>query len=126
MPRVIHFEIHAENAERAIAFYTRLFGWGFQKYGAFDYWLITTGEEGTPGINGGLMPRKGTIDGRAIIAYVCTIGVDDIDTALRSVEAAGGEIVVAKQAIPGVGWNAYAKDTEGNTFGVIQDDTSAT
>jgi predicted enzyme related to lactoylglutathione lyase len=125
MPRVVHFEIHAEKPERAMVFYQRLFGWTFQRYGNFDYWLIATGEEGTPGINGALMPRTGAIDGRAIIAYVCSVDVDDIDASIKQAEAAGGEIIAEKNAIPGVGWNAYAKDTEGNIFGMFQSDESA-
>ena len=125
MSRVIHFEIHAEEPKRAMTFYRRVFDWRFQRYGTFDYWLISTGAEGTPGIDGGLMPRKGKIDDRSIVAYVCTIDVDDIDAAVRLIESAGGELVVARQAVPGVGWNGYAKDTEGNIFGIMQADASA-
>src|SRR5271154_5487358 len=63
MPRPIHFEIHAENPQRAIKFYTDLFGWTFSKWnGPQDYWLIKTGEPGTPGIDGGLLPRRGAGD----------------------------------------------------------------
>ena len=72
MPRVIHFEIHAENPERAIKFYGDVLGWTFNKWdGPMPYWLVLTGQDSQPGINGGLMPRRGTIDGEAVIAYVC-------------------------------------------------------
>jgi len=130
MPRVIHFEIHAENPERAIAFYAKLFGWKFQPYGPPDfYWLVTTGEEGTPGINGGLLRRQGVApDPKAptpVIAYVCTVDVEDVDKTVAAVEKAGGSLALPKQAIPGLAWLAYVKDTEGNIFGVHQTDTNA-
>ncbi len=45
MPRVVHFEIYADQPERAIKFYQDVFGWNFQKWnGPYDYRLVTTGE----------------------------------------------------------------------------------
>ena len=74
MSRVIHFEIHAESPERAITFYKSFLPWEFTKWpGPTDYWLVKTGSDDQPGINGGLMKRMGPIDGVAVIAYVCTI-----------------------------------------------------
>ena len=71
MARVIHFEIQADNPERAIGFYKGLFGWEFAQWnGPQAYWLIKTGPDSQPGINGGLLPRRGAIDGQAVIAYV--------------------------------------------------------
>lgn len=126
MPRVIHFEIHAENPERAIKFYKSLLGWEFQKWeGPMDYWLITTGPAGSPGINGGLIRRQGTIDGTAVIGYVCTVDVTSVDEYAKKITAAGGQIVVPKMPIPGVGWLAYAKDPEGNIFSIMHADTAA-
>jgi len=126
MSRVIHFEIHAENPERAIKFYTNIFGWKFDRWpGPMDYWLITTGPEGQPGINGGMIRRQGTIDGTAVIAHVCTIDVDSVDASSATITAQGGTIVVPKMPIPGVGWLLYAKDTEGNIFGIMQRDPAA-
>lgn len=102
MNRVVHFEIHAENVQRAQKFYSSLFGWKFTKWnGPIDYWTIDTGSKDEPGINGGLVMRKGVIDGQAVTAY-------------------------PKMPIPGMGWLAYLKDTEGNTFGIMQADPSAT
>ncbi len=126
MPRVIHFEIHAENPQRAITFYTGLFNWRFDKWpGPMVYWLITTGPETQRGINGGLILRRGSIDGTAVIAYVCTVDVAKLADAIGTVTKLGGTIVVPTMAIPGVGWLAYAKDTEGNIFGLMQSDPSA-
>ena len=126
MPRVVHFEIHAEQPERAVEFYSRVFGWEFQKWqGPQDYWLISTGPAEQPGINGGLLRRPGPLDGTAILAYVCTVDVSDVDEYIRKVESAGGSIAMPKMAVPGVGWLAYAKDTEGNLFGMMQFDQGA-
>ncbi len=126
MGRVVHFEIHAGDPERAVAFYQKVFGWRFQKWdGPMPYWVIATGSKDEPGIDGGLLPRRGEIDGEAVIAYVCTASVDSVDASAVEVEAAGGRVVVPKQAIPGVGWLVYAKDTEGNVFGMMQDDPAA-
>jgi predicted enzyme related to lactoylglutathione lyase len=128
MPRPIHFEIHADNPERAIAFYSGCFGWTFSRWegGQWPYWLVTTGQDG-PGINGGLLPRMGAspVVGQAVNSFVCTLGVHAVDESMRTVESNGGKMVVPKMAIPGIGWLTYATDTEGNIFGMMQEDESA-
>ena len=126
MSRVIHFEIHAEQPERAVRFYTDLFGWEFAQWnGSVPYWIITTGPSDQPGINGGLVPRRGTIDGTAVLAFVCTVDVASVDDAVKKLVELGGTIALPKMPIPGVGWLAYGKDTEGNIFGVMQSDPTA-
>ncbi len=126
MARVVHFEVHADDPERAIRFYTAALGWSFQKWeGGEDYWLITTGPDDQPGINGGMHRRRGAIDGTAVIGYVCSLDVDSVDGTIAKIEANGGTIVVPKGPIPGMGWLAYAKDTEGNLFGFMQRDPTA-
>ena len=125
MPRVVHFEIHAEDMQRAIAFYEALFAWEFNNWGGMDYWLIKTGDSITPGIDGGLLPRRGKIDGEAVIAYVCTVDVPSVDDYVEKIVAGGGTIALPKMPIPGVGWLAYGKDTEGNIFGIMQTDPTA-
>ncbi len=119
MPRPIHFEIPADQPDRAVRFYEQVFGWQFQKWdGPMPYWLVRTGEG--CGIDGGLMnrahPGQGTVN---------TVDVPSCDECVRKVEAAGGKIVMPKMAVPGVGWLAYCADTEGNTFGVMQADERA-
>ncbi len=126
--RPVHFEIHATDPERAIAFYTRLFGWSFHRYegSPTPYWLITTGPDEVPGINGGLMARNVPAEGvRATTAFVCTLGVDDLDALLAELDAAGGTLEFPKSPIPRMGWLAYARDTEGNLFGMMQMDPDA-
>ena len=127
MNRPIHFEIHAENTERAIAFYTRLFGWQFSQWAGQPYWLVKTGDEGTSGINGGLLPRQGPGPAAmaAVSAYVCTIGVDNLDAMVEKAVAAGGSVALPKMPIPTMGWLAYCKDTEGNLFGMMMMDSNA-
>jgi predicted enzyme related to lactoylglutathione lyase len=125
MNRVVHFEIHADDPKRAAAFYEAMFGWRCDQYGDQDYWLIYTGPEDQPGINGGLHRRVGEADGSGVMSYVCTVDVDDLDAALALLVDHGGACVVPKKAIPQVGWFAYCKDTEGNIFGLIEHNKKA-
>ena len=120
MPRVIHFELGADDPERAVKFYSDVFGWQIQKWdGPQDYWLITTGAVGTPGIDGAIMRREPGM------STINTIGVDSVDDAVAKITARGGTVAAPKMAIPGVGYFAYCQDTEGNMFGVMQNDPSA-
>ena len=117
MKRVIHFEISADNPDRAVRFYQDVFGWEIVKWdGPVDYWLTTTGDENEPGINGAIKhrvdPKQGTIN---------TIDVPSVDDFIEKVTAAGGEVVMPKMEIPGVGFHAYCQDTEGNIFGIMED-----
>lgn len=128
MSRPVHFEIHATEPQRCIRFYTELFGWTFTKWESpVDYWLIKTGEKGAPGIDGGMVPRRGDAPARmqAVNAYVCTTDVPDIDAAIKRIGEIGGTIALPKMPIPAVGWLAYAHDSEGNIFGVMQFDANA-
>jgi predicted enzyme related to lactoylglutathione lyase len=126
MPRVVHFEIHADNPERAVKFYQAVLGWQFQKWdGPTPYWLVRTGPKEQPGIDGGLIQRQPGQSGNAVIAYVCTVDVPSVDAYVTKATAAGGTVALPKMPIPGVGWLAYCKDTEGNIFGMMQADPSA-
>jgi hypothetical protein len=126
--RVIHFEIEADDINRIQKFYEKTFGWKFEQMmkandkGGMDWWGVTTGPEGTPGINGGLHKRMAK---EKIYYFDCTIQVDDIDKAIEDVKKNGGKIRSEmtgkeKDEIPGVGWFASAIDTEGNMFGLMQ------
>lgn len=125
MARVVHFEIHAQEPARAAEFYKNVFNWEISQWGNEQYWIVKTGEKDEPGIDGGIMKRHGEIDGEAVIAYVCTIDVYSLDYYAEKVINSGGENVVAKMAVPGVGWLAYFKDTEKNIFGIMQSDPEA-
>ena len=128
MNRPVHFEIHAADPERAIRFYSDLLGWKFQAWGPPGmYWVIETGISDHAGINGGLVPRRGGApqEGQAVNAFVCTVEVASAREMLAKVVAAGGTEAHPVMAVPGVGWLAYAKDPEGNIFGMMQNDPSA-
>ena len=122
MARPVHFEIHAADPERAVAFYRALFDWTITKWdGPWPYWLVKTGSEG-PGIDGGIIQRRGAAPASdaPCNAFVCTIGVDDIDATLAKAQQIGAKVVVPKMDVPGVGTLAYVHDTEGNIVGVLQ------
>lgn len=128
MPRVVHFEIHADQPDRAIAFYTRLFAWQFHKWdGPVPYWLIVTGPGSERGIDGGLQPREGArpVPGQPNNSYVCTVDVADLDATIARAVELGGDVALPRMPIPGVGWLAYLHDTEGNVLGLMQSDSSA-
>ena len=131
MNRPIHFEIHSADPQRAMTFYGKLFGWTFEKFpgGEVEYWSVTTGPSDQDGINGGLVRRRGATpaasDPTPVVAYVCTIGVADLDKTAAAITAAGGTLSAAKMAIPGMAWLAYYKDTESNVFGIFQADPNA-
>src|SRR6185503_3271040 len=137
MNRPTHFEIHADDLVRASKFYTDVFGWTFQKWenkaaGATEYYMITTGTQDStgpdgkvwPGINGGMLKRMGPspAEGQAVNAYVITMDVGSIDETISKIEKAGGTVALPKFAMPGMAWIAYYKDTEGNIFGIFQED----
>ena len=118
MPRVVHFDISADEPEKAIKFYESVFGWKFQKWeGPMEYWMITTGDG--VGIDGGLSKRNPQSQD------INTIDVPDVDEYIKKAEENGAQIISAKIPIPGVGWFAIFKDNEGNVFGLMQDDTEA-
>jgi hypothetical protein len=110
----------AEKPDRLAEFYGKVFGWTFRKWdGPMDYWMVTTGE-GDMGINGGVLLRGPQMPA----GTVNTVNVDSVDKALTSITSAGGKIAMEKMAVPGIGYLAYATDTEGNTFGVIEPDSA--
>ena len=130
MSRVVHFEIQADDVERAKTFYAAVFGWSFDDYSKFTgstYWGIVTGPEDQPGINGGLLQRPAPAPtvGQGTNAFVCTMGVGDYDEMERRILAAGGQVALAKMALPGMAWQGYYIDTEGNTFDIHQPDPEA-
>jgi predicted enzyme related to lactoylglutathione lyase len=128
MPRVIHFEIHAEDPERAAKFYRELFDWEITRWeGPSPYWLVTTGPDGQPGINGGILKRTGSppSPGQPVNAYIGTVDVPDLDGFLVRSGNLGSKVVVARMAVAGIGWLAYCTDTEGNIFGMMQSDPTA-
>ncbi|MFX0537162.1 VOC family protein [Ornithinimicrobium sp. Y1847] len=129
MSRVIHFEIHAEDVPRAVAFYRDVFGWTFEDWSDFagmPYFGATTGD-GELGINGAIMQRHGANPdvGGQVAGAVITLGTDDFDATAAAIEEAGGTVALPKQALPGMAWQGYFHDTENNVFGLHQPDPEA-
>ena len=120
MARVIHFEIPMNDPDRAVAFYQKVFGWKIEKWpGPMEYWMVKTGDEKEPGINGGMMKRGN------VTTTTNTLGVESVDASVATVTKAGGKLIMPKTPIPGVGYFAYCEDTEGNLFGLMQADANA-
>lgn len=121
MNRFTHFELATDDFEKTAAFYREVFGWKVEKWeGPVDYWMVTSGDTSTPGINGGLMKTNGEFSGT-----INTIEVEDIDAAIAKVKAHGGEIIFDKDVIPGVGYLAYFKDNAGIVVGLHKADPQA-
>ncbi|WP_342755740.1 VOC family protein [Pseudarthrobacter sp. H3Y2-7] len=122
MSGVVHFEIPADDEDRARKFYESVFGWSFQVLPDMEYSLAMT----TPSSQRGMPDRPGAINGGIfrrgdmLPAPVVTIDVEDIDSALDQVQRLGGETVRSRMEVPGSGWNAYFRDTEGNVVGLWQ------
>lgn len=125
MNKVVHFEITVENPERAIKFYSEVFGWKISNWGGpVNYWLISTGPKEDIGIDGGFS-LKSERDKNLGSGTLNTIEVASVDGYIKKIEANGGKAITPKMPIPGVGYMAYCKDTEENVFGIMQDDPNA-
>jgi len=122
MDKIVHFEIPVEDLDRAKGFYGSIFGWRLDDVPGMDYTMVGTvpvDEQQMPtepgAINGGLMQRSDETP-----SPVLTINVGSVEDALKKVEAGGGTVVRPRTEIPGMGWFAYFKDTEGNTLGLFE------
>lgn len=126
MGRVVHFEIHSEDPQRAIGFYTAVFGWAITQWEDNDYWLVSTGPRDEVGIDGAILPRMGSRPevGASVVGAVITGQVDDLDAALATAFDLGGILALDKMVIPGVGTVAYVLDTEANVVGMLQPETA--
>ncbi|MDG4848393.1 MULTISPECIES: VOC family protein [Peribacillus] len=130
MGRIVHFEIHVNDMERAKAFYGEVFGWSFQDwsdYAGMPYFGAVTGNENEHGIDGALMQRQSAPPetGQALNAFACTIGVEHYDLTEAKIIENGGKLAMPKFALPGMAWQGYYIDPEGNTFGIHQPDVNA-
>ncbi len=115
-----HFAVHADDVKRARSFYEKTFGWHFTAWGPPGFFLINTGNEEEPGIQGALQGRREIVKGKPMFGFECTLGVESIDDTIAAVEANGGKIVMPKFQIPTVGTLVFFEDTEGNIVGAMQ------
>lgn len=126
--RVAHFEIQADDINRAKDFYGKIFGWEFSQWsgGEKEYWMIMTADKDSKeaGINGGLLKRpdgcKPVEKGQAVTGYVCTIVVDNYDATAAKILEAGGIEALPKFDLAGMAWQGYYLDSEKNIFGIHQ------
>lgn len=116
MSRVIHFEVPTNDSAASVKFYENVLGWKITRWeGPTEYFLVETGDPNQPGINGGLGGAANELKGT-----VNTVGVDDIDVVLKKVLEYGGQIVMPRDEIPGVGLLAYVREPGGAVIGIIQ------
>ena len=124
MPTIVHFDVPADDLARAQTFYGSLFDWTFEKYrGPMEieyYQIATKGADGSPGVAGGMGPRGAP--GQLITNY---IGVPSVAEYQERVAQLGGTVLMPRTVIPGVGWLAICRDTEGNHFGLFEDNPNA-
>ncbi|MEI2464483.1 VOC family protein [Niallia taxi] len=130
MGRLVHFEIHVSDMDRAKKFYGEVFGWTFQdwtEYAGMPYFGAVTGKEEELGINGALMQRQGPAPDstQALNGFACTMGVENYEQSEAKILENGGTIALPKYALPGMAWQGYYKDPEGNIFGIHQPDENA-
>lgn len=115
MNRPVHFEILSDDPERSAEFYRSVFRWEVATWeGPQSYWLVTTGTEGTAGIDGGIMHRHFQQP------VINTISVASLEEMVPRVEANGGQKVFGPNEIPGVGTHVYCTDPDGTLFGLLQ------
>jgi len=119
MPTICHFEIPADNPERAKKFYEELFDWKFEHFEQWDYYGVTTGEKGKS-VPGGMMKRQAPE--QTVVNY---IDVDCVQTYGAKVKESGGKIVMEKTPVQGMGWFCICLDTENNPFGLWEADEKA-
>jgi len=119
-----YFEIQAADVKRAVAFYRSVFGWTFTRAEGMpiEYWRIDTDSA-----RGGVLQRPAPAPPAAqgTNAFVCSMEVADFDAMAKRITGAGGTVALPKFAVPGVCWQGYFIDTEGNTFGIFQPDPAA-
>lgn len=113
--RLIHFEFNSSDPLASVAFFEQALGWSFSKWGEYDYWLATTGED-EPGINGAVGVARDGAEPHTLN----TVQVDDLEAAISACERAGGSCDAEILEIPGVGRWVRVREPGGNQFGMIE------
>ena len=114
------FAIHVDDVERAVRFYEAVFGWRFEPWGPPGFYLIQTGPDDAPGVQGLMHKRQEPRTGTGLNGFEPTFAVEDVDAVLAAVEANGGTVTMGKSPIPTVGVLVRFLDTEGNDVGAMK------
>ena len=126
---IVHFEIPADDPERAAKFYRDMFGWTINRWenpNGIEYYMVETvptNEQGMPvrpGVNGGMMRRM--YPSQQPVNY---IAVAKVDEAVAKAERLGAKVMMGKTPVPGMGWFAQLTDPEGNVIAVWETDSAA-
>jgi predicted enzyme related to lactoylglutathione lyase len=122
MATIVHFDVPAEDVQRAKTFYEKLFDWQIEPVpGPMEYYnILTKDENGIEGVAGGMGKRAN--QNKKITNY---IGVSSVDEHIIKIQDLGGKIIMPKTTIPGFGYLATFIDTEGNTLGIWETDSEA-
>lgn len=123
MGQGVRLRIFATDPQRARAFYAQVFGWTLSGDEQRNGWVVTTADDSRLGIDG---PQSASGRNDAAEVGIPTIHVADLDATTATALAAGGDVLVPRMPVPGVGWLVYLADTEGNLIGIMQDDPGAT
>ena len=126
MSQVAHFSINADDVDRALRFYQKVFGWKFESYGPPGFYMV---EEGSATahvpLRGSLQKRREIVAGVPMRGFECTISVDNIDATAGAIEKNGGKIVMPVCTLAGIGRLLFFQDPEGNIAGAMQYDPQA-
>ena len=114
------FALHVDDLDRARAFYENVFSWDFEPWGPPGFYLVHTGDEASPGVQGLMHARQEPRTGTGLNGIEPTFSVDDVDAVASAVEENGGRITYPKSRIPTVGTLIRFLDTEGNDIGAMQ------
>lgn len=117
---IASFAIHADDVQRARRFYEAVFSWRFEPWGPPDFYLIHTGDDASPGIQGLLHKRQEPRGVGGPNCPECTVSVNDVDAVAQAVIDNGGRVAMAKSPVPTVGEVIYFDDPEGNRIGAMQ------
>jgi len=114
--KICYLEIPAKTGEASADFYSKIFGWKVRRRGdgevAFD---------DPNGVSGTWVKESDRTPGETIRTYIM---VDDIDTTLKQIVAAGGLVSKPRaEIVPDGGMGAFAifTDPVGVEFGLYED-----
>lgn len=126
MSQVAHYAINADDVDRALRFYQKVFGWKFQAYGPPGFYMVDeeSAKTAVP-LRGSLQKRREILPGVGIRGFECTISVENIEAAADRIEKNGGKIVMPVCTLAGVGRLLFFQDPEGNIAGAMQYDSEA-